>query len=395
MVPPDLSAHARTLIQQYALTDGPFRLTVQSGSPWIGRSPAALDPSEYPGVTLVGAQAHDRSDGAAVDALAPGDVLIARGSADEIRRLCASEGLSLHAGPIDESEHRLFTQERGVAEIVIPPRSELIGDRVFPGMTSTSGDLVILALQRRGTDVTKEMTLAAGDTLLVRGTWEALDESAAHSDVLVVDAPDLVRRQTVPLGPRAWTAIAVLAGMVILLATKAVPEVVAGLLAAGAMVVLRLVSVDQAYKAISWTTVVLVAAMMPLATAMRETGAAETIANGLVYAAGNAGPYALLVGLFLLTASLGQLISNMATALIVSPVALSAAAALGVSARPLLMTIAIAAAASFLTPVATPVNLMVQSPGGYRFGDYWKLGLPLLLWFMVVAVVVVPIFWRF
>ena len=98
---------------------------------------------------------------------------------------------------------------------------------------------------------------------------------------------------------------------------------------------------------------------------------------------------------FVLTASLGQLISNMATALIVSPVALSAAAALGVSARPLLMTIAVAAAASFLTPVATPVNLMVQSPGGYRFGDYWKLGLPLLLWFMVVAVVVVPIFWRF
>ena len=91
------------------------------------------------------------------------------------------------------------------------------------------------------------------------------------------------------------------------------------------------------------------------------------------------GPYVLLVGLFVLTATLGQIISNSATALIVIPIAVSAAAELDVSARPLLMTVTVAAAASFLTPVATPVNLMVMGPGGYRFGDYWKLGLPLLV----------------
>jgi di/tricarboxylate transporter len=85
----------------------------------------------------------------------------------------------------------------------------------------------------------------------------------------------------------------------------------------------------------------------------------------------------------------------MATALIVSPIAVSAAAGIGVSARPLLMTIAVAAAASFLTPVATPVNLMVKEPGNYRFGDYWKLGLPMLLWFLVVSMVLVPVFWAF
>jgi di/tricarboxylate transporter len=395
VVPSDLSAHARTLMQQYALTDGPFRLTVQSRSPCIGRSPAAVDLSEYPGVTLVGAQTHHGSEGADVDALEPNDVLIVRGNADDVRRLSVDQGLSLNLAAIDKSGDRLFTAKSGVAEIVIPPRSDLIGDRVFPGMTSASGDLVILAIQRRGADVTGETSLAAGDTLLVRGTWSALDERVGHPDILVVDAPDVVRRRTAPLGPRAWAAIAVLAGMVVLLATNALPEVVAGLLAAGAMVVLRLVTVEQAYKAISWTTVILVAAMMPLSTAMRESGAAETIAVGLVQAVGNAGPYALLVGVFFLTASLGQLISNMATALIVSPIALSAAAGIGVSARPLLMTIAVAAAASFLTPVATPVNLMVKNPGGYRFGDYWKLGLPLLLWFLVVSIVLVPVFWAF
>jgi hypothetical protein len=109
------------------------------------------------------------------------------------------------------------------------------------------------------------------------------------------------------------------------------------------------------------------------------TGAAERIAEALVEVVGGSSPYLLLLGVFVLTAEFGQLISNMATALIVIPIALSAASELGLSARPVLMCVTVAAAASFLTPVATPVNLMVMGPGGYRFGDYWKLGLPLLV----------------
>jgi di/tricarboxylate transporter len=99
--------------------------------------------------------------------------------------------------------------------------------------------------------------------------------------------------------------------------------------------------------------------------------------------------------LFVLTAILGQIISNTATALIIIPIAIAAAKEIGVSPRPVLMSVSVAAAAAFLTPVATPVNLMVMGPGGYRFGDYWKLGLPLLIWFFVVATFLVPMFWRF
>ena len=131
----------------------------------------------------------------------------------------------------------------------------------------------------------------------------------------------------------------------------------------------------------------------PLSTAMVETGAAGQLADRLVDVVGDAGPHALLLGLFLLTAVLGQLISNMATALIVIPIALSAAADMDVSAKPVLMAVAVSAAAAFLTPVATPANLMVLGPGGYRFGDYWKLGLPLLALFGVVAVLLVPVIW--
>jgi di/tricarboxylate transporter len=161
------------------------------------------------------------------------------------------------------------------------------------------------------------------------------------------------------------------------------------------MVLLGVLTVEQAYRSINWTTVILVGAMIPLSTAMTKSGAANLLADVIVHVVGNAGPYALLAGLYVLTAILGQLISNTATALIIIPIGVAAAVEIGMSPRPVLMSIAVAAAASFLTPVATPVNLMVMGPGGYHFGDYWKLGLPLLLWFFVVATFFVPIFWSF
>ena len=290
----------------------------------------------------------------------------------------------------------VLTRRSGVIEVVIPPRSELVGETVSPGMKTSSGDFVVLAVQRRGEDLgPEENTLAIGDTLLVQGDWDALDKGGDDPDVLVVDPPERVRRQAVPLGPGAKRAVGVLVVMVILLATGIVPAAVAGLLAACATILLGVLTVEQAYRGISWSTVVLVGGMISLSTAMLETGAAETLADGLVRIVGDAGPYALLLGLFLLTATLGQLISNMATALIVIPIAISAAADVGVSAQPVLMAVAVSAAASFLTPVATPANLMVMEPGGYRFGDYWKLGLPLLALFGAVAVLLVPVFWRF
>jgi len=135
--------------------------------------------------------------------------------------------------------------------------------------------------------------------------------------------------------------------------------------------------------------------MMPLSTAMVKTGAAQKMAEGLVSMVGNSGPYALLAGLFILTGILGQLISNTATALIIIPIAIAASNNIGISPRPVLMSVAVAAAASFLTPIATPTNLMVMGPAGYKFGDYWKLGLPLMMWFMVIATFYVPMIWRF
>jgi di/tricarboxylate transporter len=296
---------------------------------------------------------------------------------------------------LDVSPGNLMTRGSGAAEVVIPPRSGLIGQTAFPGMVTESGDLVVLAIQRREEDLTGETTLEAGDTLLLRGTWSDLDVHLEDPDVRVVDDPEEVRRQAVPLGPGAGRSLVVVGVMIALLATGLTPPAVAGLLAACAIVVSGVLSIDQAYRGIQWTTVILIGGMIPLATAMTRTGAAEQLADGLVDTLGDYGPRALLVGLVLLVFVLGQLISNTATVLVVIPIAVSAAAELDISAKPVLMAVCVASAAAFLTPIATPANLMVMEPGGYRFGDYWKLGLPLVVLYGLVAVLLVPVIWSF
>jgi len=396
-MPADLSRHARTLIEQYRLEDGIFQLRVRPGSPYVGLWGEALDVNEYDGLSLIDIHAGDGSGPLRGRTLHIGDILILLGDAEAAARLAGDKTLAFRTnGSSGEVADTLFNRASGLAEVIIPPRSGLIGQKVFPGMVTPSGNLIILGVQRRGEDQgSEEMALSAGDTLLLQGTWKALDEQLDFPDLIVVDSPELVRRQALPLGPGAKEAIAILLAMVVLLATGMVPAVIVGLLAACAMVLLRVLTVGQAFRAINWTTVILVGAMMPLSTAMVQSGAAAMMAETLVRVVGDAGPYALLAGLFVLTAILGQLISNTATALIIIPIAVTSASRMGISPRPVLMSVAIAAAAAFLTPIATPVNLMVQGPGGYEFGDYAKLGLPLLLWFSLVATFLVPVFWRF
>lgn len=407
-IPPDLSRHARTLYQSYLADVEGARLRVLEGSALVGRVPAELAMADVHatarlvGVTRAGARPGAGSGsgerlGRLTAPLAVGDTLLVRGPSEVLLRWAEPLGLLHVEGPISDEEAQLLVgRGSGIGEVVVAPRSELIGQPVFPGMVTDSGDFVVLAVQRAGADLgPEEVPLAAGDTLLLQGTWDALEATEGDPDVLVVDPPALVRRQAVPMGPGARRAVVILVAMVVLLITGVVPTVVAGLLAAVAMVLTRVLTTDQAYRGISWTTVVLVGGMIPLSDAIQSSGAATLIADELVAAVGDLGPRALLLGLFVLTAVFGQLISNTATALIVIPIAVTAAAELGVSPQPVLMAVGIAAAASFLTPVATPANLMVMGPGGYRFGDYWKLGLPMLLWFGVVAVGLVPLIWSF
>jgi di/tricarboxylate transporter len=395
-LPPDLSAHARTLVEQFRLDTGLHQLRVPAGSPLVGTARNALAVPERDGVSLVTVR-EGGGPGVRLGSLQADDVLVVRGAGEAIAALASDLGLRLREGEGDggQIEDHLFNRASGLAEVVIPPRSPLIDERLFPGMVTPSGNLIILAIQRQGEDLAVGAPLAAGDILLLQGTWAALDTHLAPAEVLVVNSPDLVRRQALPMGPGAVATLGVLAGMVLLLATSLVPAAIAGLLSAGAVILLGILSVEEVYRAVNWTTVILVGAMMPLSTAITETGAAKLLADWLIAGLGGFGPRALLAGLFVLTAVLGQVISNTATALIIIPISVVAALEMGISPQPVLMSVAVAAAAAFLTPVATPTNLMVMEPGDYRFGDYWKFGLPFMLWFFVVAVGLVPVIWPF
>ncbi len=395
-LPADFSRHAQTLVEHYGLSDGVFRLRVRSTSLYLGKAPAELDLAGDPRLQLIAVQEGATGKPLRAPAISVGDYLLVKGEAEAIANLAAEKHLALREdGADDEAGPSLFNRRSGLAEVVIPPRSALIGRAMFPGMITDSGDLVVLAVQRAGVDLETGDVLQPGDTILLEGSWKALDVHLADPDVLVVNSPDLGRRQAVPMGAGAGVAVAVLAGLVVMLATGIVPPAVAGLVSAGVLILAGTISVEQSYRAINWTTVILVGAMMPLSTAMVQSGAAQLVADHLVALTGGAGPVVFLAGLFVLTASLGQIMSNTATTMLVIPIAMAAAAGMGVSPRPILMSLCIAGAASFLTPIATSTNMMVMGPGGYSFNSYWKLGTPLMIWFFIMAVFYVPLVWRF
>lgn len=396
-LPSDLSRHAHTLVEQYRLSSDAQALRIREDSPLVGTDRRALDLSGREGLALVSVKTVDGDRiGTRSDALQAGDIVAVRGNSAAVGEFAQEMGLVIvdEVSP-DKAANTLFNRNSALAEVVIKPRSPLIGERFFPGMVTASGDLIVLAIQRQGKDLTTGDALAAGDTLLLQGTWEAMETRLEPAEVLVVDSPELVRRQALPMGPGAQTTLLILAAMVVLLATGLVPAAVAGLLAAGAFLVTGILNVDQVYRSISWTTVILVGAMMPLSVAIQETGAAQLLAEKLVALVGDSEPRILLAGLFLLTAILGQVISNTATALIIIPISVVTAKQMGISPEPVLMSVGVAAAGAFLTPVATPTNLMVMEPGSYKFGDYWKFGLPFMIWLFVVSVFWVPLIWGF
>lgn len=399
-LPADFSRHARTLTEQYRLEGKYFQLKLREGSPLAGVSAGAIGLADFPGLVVARAKDAARQSLPADVPLSPDSLLIVSGPTDVVAAFAERMDLAmLGSGDPDGNgslQAALFNRASGLAEVVIPPRSRLVGEPAFPGMTAASGDLVVLAIQR-GEETLPPGThrLAAGDTLLLQGSWQALEAKLGDPAVLVVDSPAVVRKQAVPLGLGARAAILILIAMVGMLAFNLVQPAIAGLIAAGAVILTGLLKVDEAYRAINWTTIILVGAMMPLSTAMFQTGAAQLLADNLVELLGDNSPTALLMGLFVISAVLGQVISNTATALIVIPVAVLAAATMGVNPTPVLMSVNVACAAAFLTPIATPVNLMVMGPGGYKFSDYWKLGICMMAMFFIVSVFWVPVVWPF
>jgi di/tricarboxylate transporter len=253
----------------------------------------------------------------------------------------------------------------------------------------------VLSLKRgdRTVDL-KDEKLAVGDALLVRGRWLDIELlKNERRNFVVVGSPEEMVRQVVELSPQAVVSVISLIGMIALMVTGLVPPVIAALSAAVFMIIGGCLTMPQAYRTISWNSVVLIAAMIPMSVALQVTGGADYVANGLVSTLGAAGPMALMAGVFLVTTALSQVISNSATTILMAPIVLQVGLDMGVSVRPLLMIVAVSASTAFLTPIGTTTNLMVTTPGDYSFTDFVRVGLPLVILFLLLSLIIVPLIW--
>jgi di/tricarboxylate transporter len=383
LMPLAFAAHAGSLL---TLLGTPINVLVSDLAVEAGARPFGFFEFALVGVPLLA--------GTVAIALALGPRVLPHREPANARRDLSRHAETLAAHYAVDDAHTAISYDQGVTEVLVPPRSPFEGDHVFPGMRTESGSLVVVAV-RRGGDALDHADLRAGDVLVLRGTWDALDQQVGHPGLVPVDAPAQLRRHAVELGPRSFGAVAILVAMCLLLALDVAPPAIVALAAAGAMVATRVVSVPQAQHAIALPTLLIVAGMIPLSTAMQTTGLADSIADQLLALLGSSPPVLMQLGIVLTVVVLGQFISNLATVLIVSPIATTVAVTADVSPLPLLMGITVAGAASFLTPVATAANLMVQEPAAYRFADYWRLGLPMIVLFVLVATLLVPVIWPF
>lgn len=327
--------------------------------------------------------------------LDPGIRLLVRAGPDALSRfLEAFGGLT---SPYSPDRHPL-PAGRGVAEILLTPRSKMLGKSLSELRFSTTYGIRVHKVRRPGGPLEGEVPdipLRYGDTLLVEGPWEKLQVLQEERFQFVVVGMPKEFATVHRLSVKGGEALAVLGLMLCSVTFGWLPTEIAVLLAAVALVLMNCLTVEEAYASIHWSSLVLVAAMLAMANALAKTGALDELTKILLATTGGYGPYGVLVGFFLLTAGLSQVISNTATTLILAPMALEAAQRMAISPEPLLISVALAASAAFSTPIASPVNTLVLVPGGYRFRDFLKVGFPLQILTLFIVVGLVPQFYPF
>ena len=321
------------------------------------------------------------------------DAIFVVAEKDQAKQLVETQQL-VELPHLDERMRAEALQELGAAELMLAPESKLIGKALGDLEFRSRYHVSVLAIRRRGEALTTDLvnrTLDFGDTLLVAGDWADIGKLWDDRNDFVVLTLPAEYQERLPARQRAPLAIGILIVMVAVMAFGLVPNSAAALLAALAMIAGGCVRLDAIYRIISWKTVVLIAGMLPLATALTKTGATDLMAKELVATLGSLGPIAMLAVVFLVTALVGLFVSNSATAVLIGPIAIDAAQTLHISPYAFAMTVSIACCAAYVTPVSSPVNMLVMEPGGYAFGDYVKVGLPLLLLTMLVTVALVAV----
>jgi di/tricarboxylate transporter len=325
--------------------------------------------------------------------LVAGDLLLVKGRSEDLRTLEGLQGLEIDEGA-PPSLAELESEHVGLMEAALSPRTTLAGKTLRQIHFREKYGLGVLAIWRQGrayrSDL-RDMALQFGDALLLYGPREQLRVLGLEPDFLVLTEA----AQEAPRLSKAPIAVLIMAAVLTVVILDWLPIAIAAVAGVVLMILTRCLTMEEAYRSIEWKAVFLIAGMLPLGIAMEQTGAARFLAEGMVSLVGGLGPLAVAAGLFILAALASQVMPNPAVAVLLAPIALNTASDLGISPYPLMMAVAVSASAAFLSPVGHSANVLVMGPGGYRFADYTKVGIPLTLVVLIVVLIVLPIFWPF
>ncbi|MDX1335176.1 MAG: SLC13 family permease [Gammaproteobacteria bacterium] len=399
-----LNKRARSLLELWEdfRAGGKYdNLRISSGSPLIGKSIAQTRLESRYQVRIIGIMR--RSSGSEVriptpspsTVLSEDDTLLVIGDLEDDQALMEEQKLTRVPGSKQNRQRWLW--ELGAASVLIHPESTLIGKSLRETEFRSKYNIHVLGFRRdkKPEPDFKDTKLRASDSLLVIGPWTQIQQLQTHTHDFVVLEQPREMAEIVPSYRRMPIALIILVTMVLLTIFDIVPLVAAVLMAALAAVFTRCITMQDAYRAIHWSSLVLVAGMLPLADALNSTGGTQFIVDNLLAVVGESGPYVMLTVIFFLTAGLGLVLSNTASAVLVAPIAIYAATAIGVSPYPFGIAVLIAASAAYSTPVSTPVVTLVVDPGNYKFMDFVKAGLPLLFLTYLVTLLVAPMIFPF
>ncbi len=327
---------------------------------------------------------------AASEIVRPGDLLVLQGTERDLELLQGLQELTI-AEKDNELLAELESQQVAVTEVLLSPRTSLAGKTLADLMFRDQYGVSVLAVWRKGRahrTGLQDLPLQFGDALLVHGPRRSLEAIARNPDFLVLDqaAAQAPRLEKAPIAATIMLCV-VLSAIFGLL-----PIAIAALVGSTLMVLLKCINMDEAYRAIEWKVVFLIACMLPLGVAVENTGAAQMGAEAVIAVVGDFGPRWVVAALFLVTVLGTQVIPTAALVVLMAPVALTTAETLAISPQLLMMTVAMSASSSYASPLSHPAHLLVMSPGGYRFVDYLKLGVPLTIISMLVCVWLLPVF---
>ncbi len=381
-------------VDRYRLADYLAEMQVGEKSSLVGQT---WDASKVEGETMVelanllrGARAVSRP---AQVVIRPDDILLLHGNVEQIIDMEGKYGLKM-LKDARVSDQELSAHDMKLSEVLIPPDSNLIGRTLRDAAFFRRHKLTVLAIQRRGRTLRNRLAdfrLNENDTVLLQGHKDDIAHIMNSPNAVVTnELTDLYLRKN-----RAFIALAVLLAVVVLTTLNVIPVMEAAILGAVAMVVTQCLGIEEAYKAIDWKIIFLLAGVLPLGLALESSGATLWLSERFLQPLAVHGPVMLLAVLYIVTAVLTEAMSNNAAAAILAPIAFTTAASLNIDPRPLLVAITFAASTSFATPIGYKTNTMIFSPGGYKFLDFTKVGAPLNIIFWGIAVLLIPLIWPF